>query len=310
MNYKKIAYIAVTVVMTFLFIYILFPYKLVTEVVVGKIQTYLNQMNTGLKIQADSISGYWLTGVQAKNLQISNQEQPNKTLTIDNLTARMSVLPLFIGRINVNTNIEIDDGFGEIFVSLSLIDLISQKLNIKSIQAEFDDFKLDNIFSQLLYVLKNNDDPNFSLIVPIISDSSIGGFLNGDLNYKSKAHYASNLNLQIKKAFLDINNETLGIPKQNFKTANIDVTLKDSIVTISKNTAFSTQNISFSANGMIDKTKKQNLNIKLNISLSGPIEKNFGFLLPQLLKCPSSSMIGGIMNVQLTGTADKLSCIQ
>ena len=50
------------------------------------------------------------------------------------------------------------------------------------------------------------------------------------------------------------------------------------------------------------------LNLEFLLILSDQIEKNFAFLIPQLLKCPSSSMVDGVMNVKLVGPISQYTC--
>lgn len=309
MVYKKTVYVTISIAFAVLFIYMFFPYSLIKEIAISKVQVYLNELNPGLKVQVDSLSSYWLTGIQIKNLRIDNVNESKNILSIDKVTLRLSMLPLFIGRINVNSQIKIENGAGDITVSTSIFDLVSKKNIIRALNAKFNDLKLDGFYKQLIYILKNNNDPGFSLIAPMIVDSSLGGYLDGHITYQSSQNNISEVNLKLKQAFLDINNSAVGIPMQNFSVANINIQYQNSVVKIKKETRFTAQNFSFGANGEIKNVNKTKMvNMKLDILLSEQIEKNFGFLLPQLLKCPSSSMVGGIMNVELTGSADNLSC--
>lgn len=313
-NKKKIFRVFLTIFLTVFFIYIFFPFTLIKEVAVTKIQQVLNSMDLGLVVRVDSLSTYWFTGLQLKGIRIENQNSSKDALEIDSCAIRLSVLPLFMGRINVVSSIKMGQGEGLISASLSLIDLISQKTNIKDIEVDFNQFQIDGFTKQLINVVKNSKDPGLSLLIPIVQNSSLGGYINGHMLYQNKENYVSKINFKLNNAYLDINNETLGIPKQTFSKANIDMDYGDSTLTIKKDTAFIAQNISISPTGTIKtgnmKNSDQNINIKLNLEMSGQIEKNFGFLIPQILKCPSSSLIGGIMKVNLTGSAQKLNCSQ
>ncbi|MES2614742.1 MAG: type II secretion system protein GspN [Bdellovibrionota bacterium] len=314
MTKKNLLYAAMSLVLTIFFIYIFFPFSLLKEVGISKLQVYLNQTNMGLNIEAQSLSSYWFTGVKIKNIQITNPHQEKSSLKIDEVTVRVSVLPILLGKINVNSDVKIANGDASLFVSLSLLDLISNKTNIKKASADFDNFKLDEIFKQFINIIKHSNNPSLSMLIPLIANSSVGGFLNGSVYYRSGENNTSFANLKIKNAYLDLQNATLDIPKQIFTTANVDMQYEPPTLTIKKDTAFTAQNMSFSAIGNIQnlnvRGKKSSVNLKLGILLSGQIEKNFAFLLPQLLKCPTSSILGGIMNVNLSGSTDKLECHQ
>ena len=295
-----------------LFIYILFPSLIIKNVVTTKIQSLLNDANTGLQFQAETIRPYWLSGVQLKKIRVYNQYDTSNGLSIENLTVRVSFLPILFGNLSINTNIQLKDGEGRIDANLSLFDLFSNHVNLRDVQAEFRNFKLDGFFEQYMNYVTHGNNPGLAVLAPMIENTSFGGFLEGTVNYKDEDHFDSSFNLKLKNAYLDVNNITLNIPKQNFSVATINIQYQDSNMTIKKDTAFKAQNISLMADGLVKfdpkHQNKPNVNVKLGVLLSGQIDKNFSLFIPQLLKCPSSSMIEGSMKVNLVGPVNQMNC--
>lgn len=308
---KKIAFVVTSFFCLLFFVYMLFPYSLVKDVIVGEIQTYLNDANTGITVRSGPISSYWFTGIRIQNFEISDRENPRYLIKFDDITLRLSVLPLLWGDVTITSHIHLGQGKSSAETTLSLWQLLNQKAQIIRVLVTFQRFPLDTLFSQGIQLLKESDSPSLSLLTPVFENTIMGGFLNGDIQYRARAHKQSKLDLDIYKGFLDLQNETLEIPKQNFSKAHLGLTYQDGLWTIQPNTALLSQNIEMTLQGTLQKEHTQYvLNSNLKAGLSGQLEKNFGFLVPQVLNCASSDMVGGILNVKLTGTTDKIVCHQ
>ena len=286
---------------------------LIKDLAENKLQQLLNPVSPDLKVSIHSISSYWFTGLKINNIVIQDSNKLNDQLIIKNLTLRISVLPLLIGRISLNSNIEIEKGNFELITSLSIFELVkNKKLILNEVDGDFNEFNLGGIFKIIFSALKHSNHASMSLIKPMLENSSIGGLVNGAFEYKNKKNFNSKIFIKLRNAFIDINNDSLNIPKQTFSNATLSAEYQASNFVINKETSFKAENISFGTFGVVKKDENNQsqriFNLKLNLVMSGQVDKNFGFLIPQLLKCPTSSMQGGIMNVRLIGVYPNLNC--
>ena len=310
---RRFIYIIFSIFSFSFFFYILFPGVLIKDLAEIKLQQLLRPVSPDLKVTIQSISSYWFTGVKINKIVIQDTNKLNDQLIINHFTLRISVLPLLIGRIGLNSNIQIENGNFEMKTSLSIYELIKhKKFILNEVDGDFNEFNLGGIFKIIISALKHSNDPSMSLIKPMLENSSLGGFVNGAFEYKNKKNFNSKFYIKLRNAFIDINNDSLNIPKQTFSNATLSAEYEDSNFVINKETAFKAENISFGTSGVVKKDENNQsnriVNLKLNVAMSGQIDKNFGFLIPQLLKCPPSSMEGGLMNVKLIGVFPNLNC--
>ena len=311
MNRKKIiGYFFIGFCFFLFLIYQTFPYALIKENIAIEIQNTLNKEKIPLKVSIKSLKPYWLTGVEFSGVEVSNKFDSKGTLIFDNITARMSLLSLFIGNVTFDLNVYQKGGFFSSSISYPLFSLISGDKSFGKMNFYFNDFSLDNIFNQLLGILKSIDKPELALVLPIISKTTVGGKLNGFIDYHDKG--PAKINLNLLKGYLNIENDALNIPIQDFSKAILNLNWNGKRITVSNESGIDSQDIKFAADGYIDTPADPNkpwqLNLLLNIVMSGEIEKDFGFLLPQLLNCPSNSILAGVMKINLVGDSNNLSC--
>jgi type II secretion system protein N len=295
----------------FLFlIYQTFPYTIVKENIAVEIQNVLNKEKIPLKISIKSFTPYWLTGVEFSGVEVSNKFETQGALVLDNVTARMSLLPLFIGNVTFDINIYQKNGYLSSSISFPLFSLISGNMSFGKANLYFNEFSLDSIFNQLLGVLRSLENPELALVLPIISKTTVGGNLNGIIEYREKG--PAKINLSLLKGFLNIENNALNIPIQEFSKVILNLNWNGKRILVSKDSGLDSEDIKLGADGYIDTPADPNkpwqLNLLLNIVMTGQIEKDFGFLLPQLLNCPSNSILAGVMKINLMGDSNNLSC--
>lgn len=311
MNKKKfIGYFFIGFCFFLFLIYQTFPYSIVKENIALEIQNEFNKRKIPLKITINSLKPYWLTGIELSDLEISNKFDSKETLVLDTVTIKMSLLSLIIGNVTFGINVYQERGTLFSSVSLPLFSVTSGNMVLRKANFQFNNFPLDNIFNQLLGVVKSLENPELALILPIISKTTIGGKLNGVIEYYDKG--AAKINLNLVKGYLNIENETLNIPIQEFSKAHLNLNWNGKRILVAKDSGLEAQNIKLGADGFIDTPVEPNgpwqLNLSLNIVMTGKIEKDFGFLLPQLLKCSSNSVLAGVMKVNLVGDFNNLSC--
>jgi hypothetical protein len=311
MNKKKIiSYFILGIISFIVLIYQTFPYSLVKENIVLEVQGILNRSKFPLNFSIKTLKPYWLTGLELQGIEVSNKFDSKGALLIDNVTARLSVLSLFIGNITINLEAKQNNGILQSSITLPLFSAISGDVFVKKADANFKDFMLDNIFNQILFAVKSFEKPELALVLPIISKTSLGGKLNGNIEFQDKTFAKVNLNL--KNGYLNIANESLNIPKQIFSKAMLDLNWNGKKINISNGTGFSSENIKLETNGAIDTPADPKLpwqlNLMINLVMTGEVEKDFGFIIPQLLNCPSNVILAGVMKINLVGDSSGLSC--
>lgn len=96
------------------FAYLTFPFDTLRDQVIVRFSQ--NQRKTGgnKQLEIDKLDSYWLTGIQAKGVRIitpphvtlAGKQKPRSELSIDELSARVAILPLLIGRLKINFGVE------------------------------------------------------------------------------------------------------------------------------------------------------------------------------------------------------------
>ena len=151
--------------------------------------------------------------------------------------------------------------------------------------------------------------------MPIIAKTSVGGYLNGQINFVSdSAQKNAQVQLNFDKLFIRINDSSLNIPEQKFVQSKVELIWNGNMITIGDSTSFMSQEMKIKLKGNVKPTTTSkgstyDLNLFLSLSLGGQIDKNFGFVVPQLLKCPATAVVAGNMNVKINGPLDNFKCL-
>lgn len=310
---KRTQKILVGIAAFLIFIMLFFPSNLVKDVVVNQLQLALQENHQSLSIEMESLHSYWFTGVQFKNVKISDQQGLVNPIALDKISVRLSVLPLFIGRLNFNAVVQEKEGSIETFVSLPLISTFLGSASLKSMQIEFSRFPIDDLFLQMRSSFGKKQDMITAFIYPVISKAVMSGKLTGEINYEDLGNKKNGvLDIKLQDGYLNINNQDLNIPTQNFSDGRVYLVWNGSTIQVKKETRIKSQNLLLEAKGVFDHSNGMQApwqsNLNLVLRLSGQMEKNFGFLIPQVLKCPGNAFVNGSMNVQLIGPVDSLVC--
>jgi len=235
MNKKKILGYSLLGIISFLIlIYQTLPYSLIKENIVIQLQSVLNKEKIPLKVSIHSLKPYWITGIEMNDLEVSNKFNAKNSLVIDLITARVSFLSLLIGNFTINIHAKQKEGEFNSSITFPLFSILSGNVALKKADVKFNEFKLDNILDQILTSVKTLEKPEFALVLPIISKTSLGGKLNGEIDFQDKTF--ANVKLNLKDAYLNMANESLNIPKQLFSNANLDLNWNGKKINISKKT--------------------------------------------------------------------------
>ncbi|WP_186645609.1 hypothetical protein [Fluviispira vulneris] len=301
--------IALGVLFFLVLIYKNFPYDLIKDNINKEINKAIQKERIPLIVNIGSLKPYWITGVELNNIEIRNALDSASPLLLDEVIVKFSLLPLLIG--NISTDIIVHQVGGTVYssASVSLIDAFSGILTLKSVDIFLTRFPLGGIFSQFLGVIRSSNKTEYAVLTPVISKTTLGGSANGKIKYRE--NYGK-INITLEKAFLNISNETLNIPKQDFSKAEFGLKWDGKRYVIDNSSELNAQNFSVKAGGFWEASKNPadpaHINLEFKINMSGVIEKDFGFLIPQFLNCSPTSLINGKMNISLVGDANNFAC--
>jgi type II secretion system protein N len=282
------------------FTYFTFPYGVIKEFLIQKLSSAFIEQNIPLRVKIGQLSPYWVTGVELKNLSLYQVSDTPEEIAFPKVTARLNVTPLFINQISLSSSLQQKEGFLDLKVSLPMIQTLFKGAASPYIDAQIDNFGVEGFFKQVFGYIRTKNDPAFLLLAPLLGKSSLGGFLFGNVNLNGDK---GDFHLSLKKGFLDINDATLKIPKQDFKKFTADLSLNGPKLVFEPPLEISSQDLDINVSGSMEGSF---LALNLKLEMRGEIEKNLGFLLPNLMGCPP--MQNGILNVKLTGKPGGLAC--
>ncbi len=109
---KFLAFPALYVTCLILFFYLTFPWNRLKDRVVAEIALRGQKPKSSIqRVEIDDLDSYWFTGVEATGVRIylppsddagSDKDKPTESMIkVDELNARLQILPLFIGRLRV-----------------------------------------------------------------------------------------------------------------------------------------------------------------------------------------------------------------
>ncbi len=288
-------YTGLFIVSFLIFFLFTFPYGVVKEAVLGEVA-----QATGLNIRVKEIGPSFPIGIDAEGLKLSTQdgvaqvEYPSVDVTV-------SVLPLLIGRVTFNLElVSKNKGLLEASVTFGLFQLIARKDMVPSyFSLEAKDFELGPLANLgLLEKSKTSNDMVKDLMTQIVFAGNLSGSAEIKLASSEPIQSTGKLDLQLKKATLDLNNPNLVVARQNFEKALIKGNLQGGKLTIDPNSALNSQElkVAFKGNSVLrNPIESSVLDFGIGIKLEGTLKDNFGFIM---------SVIGGNevgVNYAITG---------
>ena len=282
--FRWLWYTGLFLVSFLIFFLFTFPYGVVKEAVVGE----LAQM-TGLNIRVKEIGPSFPLGIDAEGLKISTQDSMAQ---VEFLSAdvTVSILPLLIGRVTANVElVSKNKGVLEASATFGLLQLITQKDMIPShINLESKDFELGPLMTLMLREKsKTANDMVKDLMTQITFLGNLSGKAEMKLATSDPIQSAGTVDLQLKKATLDLNNPNLVVARQNFEKALVKGELKNGKLTIDPNSALNSQELKVAFKGssvLRNPFETSLLDFVIAIKLEGTLKDNFGFIM---------SVIGG-----------------
>lgn len=312
---KWLRYAALGAISFLFFLYTTFPYGVLKEVVVDRVNQEIQASGMPIRVSIQSLEPYWFTGLEMKNFAVRNVSSPTASLNLE--TARIYVNPfsLFIGRIGIRLYLTQSSGWTSFRMAIPILTLLSGAPSPSSATLDLRGFSLDPFLNHALALAAGSKDPAMLLVAPLLSKTSIGGKLSGTIDFSnpSPEHFGNatgNFEISVSDGFLHIADETLKIRKQSFTTANLDLKFESSALVLGKETKFVAEDIEISLDGRISlpDLNKQPTQVDLNLGLTmrDKILDSLGFIVPNMLRCPP--MVEGVLKVNLSGPLSGMSC--
>ncbi len=256
-----------------------FPYGVVKEAVIGEV----SQM-TGLNIRVKELGPSFLVGVGAEGIKISTQDNL-ATVEFKSADVTLSTLSLLLGRATFHVDI-VSKNKGKLNASASwgLFQLISRKdMAPSAISLEAKDFELGPLVNLILRdKSKTANDMVKDLMTQINFQANLNGKAEINLSSSEPIQSTGAVDLQFKKASLNLTNPNLVIAQQNFDKALIKATLRGGKFIIDPSSALNSQELKVAFKG--DTTLKNPiensiLNFVIGLKLEGTLKENFGFIM-------------------------------
>lgn len=282
------------------FLYWSFPYGVLKEALSSQIQ-----VATGMNVRMADLGPAFPVGFNASDVEISGGGDAK--VSFKAISVKLSIWQLLLLRLGINLDIEAGNkGDLDLGIAFGLGSLISGKSMLPShMTLNADSFPLDGIVS---YAIKQAVASGVGGPVagPIISALGFRGKLNGsaavDLDSTSMSQSSGDVKLNFKDSALLLNDPSIGLPDQVFKSAQITASMANGMLKVDPASKFASDELMFGVEGKIgvkNVINQSDLDLKLAVKLSGGLGEKFGWVMDGL---SSGASKGGNLNLQLRGT--------
>lgn len=317
-----LTYAGVGVFSFLLFLYLSFPFNVVKEVAVSKINDTFIQQKLPIRISVASFKPKFPLGINLEDIQVSNVNDSSANVKIGRATFSLNVLSVLIGKVDADVRLTQSGGSLEMNVYDSIASIIkssrspSGRLPSGHVRVVFSSFEIFPFVANALAFIRSGNNPALQTIQPFLR-TEISGQVSGtaklDLpeNGESLDKATADVNLKIDKAYFEMKDETLAIPRQEFSAAVIKMKMANKSIEIPQDTKIVANDIGIDLSGRMSVSDNLGVNdvkLKLGLTLKGKIEENFKTLLPVILGCDLAKMVGGKMSVELSGNFSALTC--
>jgi type II secretion system protein N len=223
------------------FTYLTFPFEHLRDRVVAGFAEDQRATGGSSKLEIDQLSPYWLSGVEATGVRLitastpaaDGSKRPPSELDVERIVARVSILPLLIGRINLHVSARALGG---------TIDADAQKRgDDRSIEADFTDLSIGRL----------------TPLVELVG-LPMTGTLTGHLELTLPEAKLGKASGTVRAKFADLSagdgktkiKETIALPKLNVGDLALECDVKDGVVRVTK-WAAAGQDLDFSADGKL-----------------------------------------------------------
>ena len=312
---RAFIYIGIGALSFLLFLYLTFPYGVIKEVAVSQIAEVLRSAGYPVRVSIGSLRPYWFTGIQLKDVKVVNSTDSAASLSLGEVTFRLNVLPLLWGTAKIEGKITQAGGSVELSADVPLLAAAKGISSPSDAQVKFKSFALDPFINHILAVAKGSKDPAMVLVLPLLATTTVGGALNGDIQLENSdvSHFSKakgSVKLKIQNAFFHINDNTLKIPRQEFKDANIELGFENNAVLV-KDVKLKAEDIGIVLAGRVALPEIAGnpplAELDMELSMHGEIDKNLGFIVPNMMRC--KPLTAGELKAKLSGPISQISCL-
>jgi type II secretion system protein N len=315
-------YAGVGIVSFLLFLYLSFPFNVVKEVVVSKTNEILIQQQLPIRVSVGDFNLKFPVGISLEDIQLTNVNEPLATVKIGRASFSFHVLPLLIGQLEGDLRLTQSGGSLDVSIGSSIAGLVkltrspSALLPSGSMRATFVNFEVRPFIDNALAFVRSGNSPMLQTIQPFLR-TEVSGQISGSAHFdlpeigESLDRATADLDFKINQAYFEMRDETLAIPRQEFSEARIKLKLIKKSIEIPTDTRLLANDIGINLSGRMNVSDNFLINdvkLKLGLTLKGKIEENFKTLLPIILGCDLSKMVGGKMDVELSGNFSALTC--
>ncbi len=283
-----------------IFLYWSFPYGVLKEALSSQIQ-----VATGMNVRMADLGPAFPLGFSARDVEISGGG--GAKVEFKSVDVRLAFWQLFLLRLGVNLEIESGNkGELDFGVAFGLPSLITKAHLVPSrVSLSAQAFPLDGIVS---YGLKQAvaSGAGGAMAGPIISALGFRGKLSGNalinLDSTSMSQSTGDIKLVFNDSALLLNDPSIGLPDQIFKTAQINASMNSGTLKIDPSSKFASDELMIGLDGKIavkNAMPASDLDLKLAVKLSGGLGEKFGWVMDGLSGGASK---GGNLNLQLRGT--------
>lgn len=306
-NYSILSFL-LTIILTYLF----FPRSILKEALIAQVQVNLKNAGIPIVIDARKLDTYYISGIELKNLSLTNKYDKSISLNLKKITLRLSLLNLFIGKLKINFSFLQNDDSISGSTTFSLMRFLQNNYVPTTANISLDAFDISNILSIFFGNIEYGSYAETLLLKPVFANSRGSGEISGYAHFHTDAIDKSQLSLNIRNFSLDFKNPSLGIPKQNFHVAKASISQTKNTINISPTTKFISKDFHFFPSGQIQISEKKGdvdaISLTIDLELSQKINNSFGFLIPQMLNCKTQDTKSGHYHFTLSGQWENLSC--
>lgn len=262
-----------------IFFFFTFPYGVVKEAVIGE----LSQM-TGYNIRVKDLGPSFLIGMDAEGIKLATSDN-SAQYELASAEVNLSLISLLIGRVTVDAEL-VGKNKGQLNATLSwgIFQLLGGKSAVPShIVIDSKDFELGGLVN--VYLKESSKTAN-ELIKDLLTQIAFQANLNGkaelDLALDDPTQSTGTVDLQLKKASLDLTNPNLVIARQNFQKATIKGTLKGGKMLLDNSSAINSEELKVGLKGsstLKNPMGNSLLDFGIDIRLEGSLKENFGVIL-------------------------------
>lgn len=318
-----LTYTGVGLVSFLVFLYLSFPFNVVKEVAVSRVNEALIQQRIPLRISVGAMKPKFPVGIQLEDVQLMNVNDSLANLKIGRASATLNVLPILTGKLDADVRFTQSGGSFDVNVSdkiASLIKLASSpnaRMPSGSLNVSVNNFDISPVVANALSFVKTSDNPMVLTIKPFLN-TEIRGTMSGKVSVDMPEPGASfeklmaNVDLKLNQAYFEMRDDTLGIPRQEFTDARIKLKLAQKTLEIPVETKLVANDLGIELSGrmnILDNMSINDLSLKLGLTMRGKIEENFkNIILLSVLKCDVNKFVNGRIDVELTGIPQAMNC--